>query len=144
MSIARAVLASLLLLVPAMARAGVTVSVSPDYNQVVKGKSLQFSATVSGTSNHPVTWQVNNANGGSASFGTVDANGLFVAPSSLPSPAIATITAVSQADPTISATATVTLLSHSTTGNVYVSEDRGESWRSVGNNFPPVHSLRFG
>ena len=30
-----------------------------------------------------------------------------------------------------------------TTGNVYVSEDRGESWRSVGHNFPPVHSVRF-
>lgn len=31
----------------------------------------------------------------------------------------------------------------STTGNVYVSEDRGESWQCVGNNLPPVHSVRF-
>ena len=31
----------------------------------------------------------------------------------------------------------------STTGNVYVSEDRGESWRCIGNNLPPVHSVRF-
>lgn len=31
----------------------------------------------------------------------------------------------------------------STTGNVYVSEDRGESWRCVGNNLPPIHSVRF-
>jgi hypothetical protein len=31
----------------------------------------------------------------------------------------------------------------STTGNVYVSEDRGETWRCVGNNLPPVHSVRF-
>ena len=30
-----------------------------------------------------------------------------------------------------------------TTGNVYVSEDRGESWACVGSNFPPVHSVRF-
>lgn len=30
-----------------------------------------------------------------------------------------------------------------TTGNVYVSEDRGESWTCVGHNFPPVHSVRF-
>lgn len=30
-----------------------------------------------------------------------------------------------------------------TTGNVYVSEDRGESWRCLGNNLPPVHSVRF-
>jgi photosystem II stability/assembly factor-like uncharacterized protein len=31
----------------------------------------------------------------------------------------------------------------STTGNVYVSEDRGDSWRCVGNNLPPIHSVRF-
>lgn len=32
----------------------------------------------------------------------------------------------------------------STTGNLYVSEDRGESWFTVGNNFPPIYSVRFG
>jgi hypothetical protein len=31
----------------------------------------------------------------------------------------------------------------STTGNVYVSGDRGESWATVGTNFPPVYSARF-
>jgi len=31
----------------------------------------------------------------------------------------------------------------STTGNVYLSEDRGETWSCLGNNFPPVHSVRF-
>jgi photosystem II stability/assembly factor-like uncharacterized protein len=31
----------------------------------------------------------------------------------------------------------------STTGNVYISEDRGDSWRCIGNNLPPVHSVRF-
>jgi photosystem II stability/assembly factor-like uncharacterized protein len=31
----------------------------------------------------------------------------------------------------------------STTGNVYFSEDRGESWICLGSNFPPVHSVRF-
>ena len=30
-----------------------------------------------------------------------------------------------------------------TTGNVFLSEDRGESWRSLGNHFPPVLSVRF-
>lgn len=30
-----------------------------------------------------------------------------------------------------------------TTGNAYVSEDRGESWVCLGNNLPPVHSVRF-
>lgn len=32
----------------------------------------------------------------------------------------------------------------STTGNLYVSEDGGESWTIVGNNFPPIYSVRFG
>lgn len=30
-----------------------------------------------------------------------------------------------------------------TTGNLYVSEDRGERWQVIGNNFPPIHSVRF-
>jgi photosystem II stability/assembly factor-like uncharacterized protein len=32
----------------------------------------------------------------------------------------------------------------STTGNLYVSENRGESWQSVANNLPPIYSVRFG
>jgi photosystem II stability/assembly factor-like uncharacterized protein len=31
----------------------------------------------------------------------------------------------------------------STTGNLYLSEDRGETWQCVGQNFPPIHSVRF-
>ncbi len=31
----------------------------------------------------------------------------------------------------------------STTGNLYVSEDRGESWATVCNNLPPIYSARF-
>jgi photosystem II stability/assembly factor-like uncharacterized protein len=31
----------------------------------------------------------------------------------------------------------------STTGNLYVSEDRGERWQTVANNLPPVYSVRF-
>jgi hypothetical protein len=31
----------------------------------------------------------------------------------------------------------------STTGNVYVSDDRGDSWRELGHNFPPVYCVRF-
>lgn len=32
----------------------------------------------------------------------------------------------------------------STTGNLYVTEDRGESFRTVANNLPPIYSVRFG
>ena len=30
-----------------------------------------------------------------------------------------------------------------TTGNVYFSPDRGESWECLGNNYPPIYSVRF-
>jgi photosystem II stability/assembly factor-like uncharacterized protein len=30
-----------------------------------------------------------------------------------------------------------------TTGNLYVSENRGQSWTCLGSNFPPVYSVRF-
>ena len=32
----------------------------------------------------------------------------------------------------------------STSGNVYLSEDRGDTWQCLGSNFPPVYSVRFG
>lgn len=32
----------------------------------------------------------------------------------------------------------------STTGNLYISEDRGETWQTVSNNLPPIYSVRFG
>jgi hypothetical protein len=30
-----------------------------------------------------------------------------------------------------------------TTGNVFVSDDRGDTWKCIGNYFPPVYSVRF-
>ncbi len=32
----------------------------------------------------------------------------------------------------------------STTGNLYVSEDRGDHWTAVAHNLPPIYSVRFG
>ena len=31
----------------------------------------------------------------------------------------------------------------STCGNLFISEDRGDSWRSLGNHFPPIYSVRL-
>lgn len=36
-----------------------------------------------------------------------------------------------------------TVVFGTTTGNLYVSHDRGERWRVIGNNFPPINSVRF-
>jgi hypothetical protein len=69
------------------------------------GKQQQFTATVSGTSNTAVNWSMN------PSVGTLTANGLYTAPypGLISSSQTVTITATSVADPTKSATATVTL-----------------------------------
>ena len=71
----------------------VSVSVSPSYGVVQVGQTMQFTATVMGTANTAVTWQVDNANGGAVASGTVSPAGLYTAPSALPTPATATITA---------------------------------------------------
>jgi parallel beta-helix repeat protein len=101
------------------AHAQIAVSVSPGYSQLVLGQTLQFTATVTGSSNTAVVWQVNNANGGAAASGTISASGLYTPPSTLPVPAIATITAVSVADPAASATSTVTLLTRAPAGQTF-------------------------
>jgi photosystem II stability/assembly factor-like uncharacterized protein len=36
-----------------------------------------------------------------------------------------------------------TLAFGTTTGNLYLSEDRGESWSCLGTNLPPIYSVRF-
>ncbi len=36
-----------------------------------------------------------------------------------------------------------TLAFGSTTGNLYASDDAGDSWHCIGNNFPPIYSVRF-
>ena len=61
------------------------------------GGTAQFTATLSGTSNTAVTWQVNGTAGGSAASGTISTSGLYTAPVAMPSSSSVTISAVSQA-----------------------------------------------
>jgi hypothetical protein len=69
----------------------------------------QFTATVTNTTNKSVTWKVNGVTGGNSTFGTVSASGLYKAPNGVPSPATFFVTAVSAADSTKSASASVTV-----------------------------------
>lgn len=75
----------------------VSVSTSPAVSQVYTSTTQQFIATVTGTTNTAVTWQVNGTTGGNATVGTIDTTGLYTAPSTVPSPATVTIEAISQA-----------------------------------------------
>ena len=88
----------------------IAVSVSPSTPSVGVGAQQQFAASVTGTTNSAVTWQVNGAAGGNATTGTIDASGLYTAPAMIPStftsgPYPVTITAVSQANTAYSGSA---------------------------------------
>jgi hypothetical protein len=77
----------------------VTVSVSPLSVNVTVGKTFQFTATVSNTTDKRVTWKVNGIVGGSTSTGTISSTGLYTAPLTVPSTSVR-IFATSVADPT--------------------------------------------
>jgi hypothetical protein len=122
------------------ANARVTITISPGYDQLVEGQTLQFAATVSGTGDGRVIWQVNNADGGGAASGTVSASGLYTPPAQIPDPALVTVTAIARADRATSATASVTLLAQAPTGTTYYVATNGNNagdgsmnspWRTV-------------
>ncbi|HTV59591.1 MAG TPA: hypothetical protein VMJ93_12040 [Verrucomicrobiae bacterium] len=97
----------------------VRVAISPPYAFVApsaaKATTVQFTASVTGTSNTSVTWGVATGVPGQgcagAACGSVSASGLYTAPGSAPSPNAIAVTATSAADATKSATATISLTS---------------------------------
>lgn len=98
----------------------VSVSVSPLYAfvapssaQTAQPSTKQFFAAVSGTNVTGVTWSVQSVVSGQgcagAACGTIDANGLFTAPTTAPSPNAISVIATSVFDTTKSASATVAI-----------------------------------
>ena len=87
----------------------VSVTVSPHNAGVETSHTQQFSATVVNTNNTSVTWQVNGVTGGNSTVGTINANGLYTAPGTVPAQPTVTVTAISVADPTKSDSASVTI-----------------------------------
>jgi hypothetical protein len=127
--------------------AQVSVSISPSLATMATLATQSFTATVSGSSNTAVTWQVNGTSGGNSTAGLVSTTvlgttneAIFLAPSTVPSPASVSVTAVSQADPTKSATATVTIQLPSRSGVTYYVSTSGNDnnagtlaapWRTI-------------
>lgn len=97
----------------------VSVSVSPLYAFVVPSgvqpSRMQFSAAVSGTNVGGVTWSVQSAVLGqgcvAAACGTIEANGVYTAPTTAPSPNAIAVVATSVFDATKSGSATVAITS---------------------------------
>jgi hypothetical protein len=88
----------------------VSIVVFPSTASLGPSQSQQFSATVTGSGNTSVTWSV------SPSVGSINSNGLYMAPAVIGTAQSVTVRATSQADPSKSATATVTFYSPSTSG----------------------------
>jgi hypothetical protein len=86
-----------------------TVTVRPNSAQPFAGSGVQFGADVQNASNSAVTWRVNQTPGGNPAVGTIDATGYYVAPSVPPASGTVTVTAVLQADPSVSGSASVAI-----------------------------------
>lgn len=130
----------IIFMTPGAVRAQVSVTISPTSANLVTNATQLFNATVVGNSNTGVTWQVNGVTGGSATVGTIVTSGLYLGPASVPSPSSVTVTAISQADPTKSASATVTIEVASRSGiSYFVSTSGNDSgagtfaspWRTI-------------
>ncbi len=94
----------------------VAVAVMPNPASVELGATQQFNAVVSGSGNPntTVSWTVDGVAGGNSMVGTIDASGLYTAPTILPSPASVNVTATSVADPAKSAGAMTAVTSNLT------------------------------
>jgi RHS repeat-associated protein len=81
-----------------------TVTVSPASPTLYGGQVQQFTASVFNTANQAVTWTISPAGSG-----VISATGLYTTPASIASPQVVTVTATSQAYPTQSGSAIITL-----------------------------------
>ena len=86
----------------------VSISITPTSATVASGASQQFQASVSGSSDTTVQWEVNNVVGGNAQNGAVSSSGLYTAPTTDVALQV-TVTAVSHADTSKTASASVTV-----------------------------------
>src|ERR1700678_2563835 len=89
-----------------------SVSVSPATANMPVGTTQSFAATVQGTGafNPAVTWSVDGIVGGNSKYGTITADGLYKAPSTVPIPSGVPITATSVEDLTKFGNSTATIL----------------------------------
>lgn len=84
----------------------IVVSINTDVSNIETFQTVQFSATVTGTSNTAVTWQLSCNTTPASVCGTMSASGMYVAPNTVPTlatasstdPAQLIVTAISQAD----------------------------------------------
>lgn len=96
-------------LLPGIALAA-SVTIAPASYSLPLGGARAFTGAATGLSTGAVTWEVNGKPGGTSSDGTVSATGVYTAPDDIATaPKMVTVTARALADPTVAASALVTV-----------------------------------
>ena len=96
--------ASVTVTITAPSTGSVTVNVAPVRAALTTGQTQNFTATVAGSSVTTVRWEVDSVPGGNADIGKISASGIYSAPRR---PGTHTVAARSDADSTVSASASV-------------------------------------
>ena len=121
----------------------VSISVNPLQTTLYASQRQQFVATVAGSANTAVNWSVNPP------VGSISSNGLYIAPASLTAAQTVTLTATSAANPSQSASATVSVPAGSVLATFSLSELFGVAWPDQPIEFrydggqPPVATTRM-
>ncbi|MCG3111122.1 MAG: fibronectin type III domain-containing protein [Candidatus Manganitrophus sp. SB1] len=117
-----------------------TLSLSPPSAFVLLNNSETFTATLTGLEDTSVIWSVDNIDSGNPSVGRITQTNpaTYTAPATLPESSVVTVKATSNADPTLFATATVTILTPETT--VFIDEN-GVDGAECGTESSPCRSI---
>jgi hypothetical protein len=119
----------------------IVVSVLPGSASLSSKGEQRFAATIAGTDNQQVTWTIAGTGCGvPGSCGFIDSSGLYVAPSSTPSPDLISVTATSSEDTSQSGTSTVTIsggpnISSLAPSSAYAGSAGGFTVKISGGNF---------
>lgn len=88
----------------------VSLSLTPTSATVIVNKPEQFQATVTGSMNTAVTWEVNGVVSGNAAVGTISSTGVYTAPADVPNPATVNVMAILQASAAANQSAAVLIV----------------------------------
>ncbi len=119
----------------------IVVSVLPGSVSLASNGQQRFAASIAGTDNQQVTWTIAGTGCGlPGSCGSIDSSGLYVAPSSTPSPDLISVTATSSEDTSQSGMATVTIsggpnISSLAPSSAYAGSAGGFTLKISGGNF---------
>ncbi len=114
----------------------ISIAISPSTVSVNVVTTQQFQYFIQGGTNNVAIWKVNNTTGGDDTVGRIDSNGLYHAPTTVPSPSTVNVSVTSFEDQNVTATATVTI---TPAPSVVITSPSGPVTVSAG----PVNTVTF-